>query len=631
MKEFFSKHARGEDFMKDPRLAASGVLIDVVKALPLSQHPAVQVVQARLRGEGVTGVELALTIMTPDMEKSVVEVQVKPEAREVIKEFFDRQAIRDASPETNLPKLSPLSKLLEMAEDVTSRVAERRDWKGASTAHTQALGDAIGIATILNDEARAFALAVKLKTALGFDGDSPVSPRCFLNAIAPAIRAALATDQMESLDAVVSAVLPKNYKFLDVLSPEADLSRFAIALREFMEDRGYDEAVAFLDQFSSPNVSLRILNEAVDACVTRGSARSINTCSQVVRAILPECKDATLFVNEAGIRLRAFEGAMSSDWAAAEKILDDMPRWSRSDPLIGWLAGYVVGLKVRSDHTLAPAPAVNQLNTLLLSGNDEYFEKSAAQFVRGLVAATQGRNGKTSEPILQRIEDQHVTLEKMPAFLSARFAHQLVVASRSANEANIEFCLKDLVSTAQVLGEDGDALLTAMCEELFSDVTIRDFALRNKIAATIASVLRDPTNEGRFEGTRLLAGSILFDAGFPKAALKAPPALVIGESGRLVWHIRAMDVRSREFGRVSALKFEQLDRSVDALKTYTDYPASEWAAVLEEAAAVAKGLPMAMKALNRAIKASTDWSPSDVALLNEAVCSGLLRRAKSVR
>jgi hypothetical protein len=92
-----------------------------------------------------------------------------------------------------------------------------------------------------------------------------------------------------------------------------------------------------------------------------------------------------------------------------------------------------------------------------------------------------------------------------------------------------------------------------------------------------------------------------------------------------------MDVRSREFGRVSALKFEQLDRSVDALKTYTDYPASEWAAVLEEAAAVAKGLPMAMKALNRAIKASTDWSPSDVALLNEAVCSGLLRRAKSVR
>ncbi len=617
--------------MKDPRLAASGVLVAVANALPLSKHPTVQVVQARLRGRGATGVELALTVMTPDMEKSVIEVPVKLDALEVVQEFFDRQATRDAAPETNLPRLSPLSKLLEMAEDISNRVADRKDWKAAPTPHSQALGDAIGIATMLNDEGRAFALAVKLKAALGFDQDAPLSPRCFLNAIAPAVRAALATDQMESLDAVLSAVIPKNYKFHDLLTPQADLSRFALAIRDFMEERTFDEVVAFLDHFSGPNISLRILNEAVDVCVTRGSARAINTCFQVVRALLPECKNATLFVNEAGIRLRAFEAAMSSDWVAAEKILDDMPRWSRSDPLVGWLAGYVVGLRVRSDHTLAPAPAVNQLNTLLLSGNDQYFEISAVQFVRGLVAATQGRNGDTSEPILQRIEDQHGTLEKMPTFLSARFAHQLVAAKRSGNEANIELCLKDLVRTAQLLGEDGDALLTAMCEELFSDVTIRDFALRNRIAATIASVLRDPANEGRFEGTRLLAGSILFEAGFPQAALRAPPALVIGESGRLVWHIRAMDARSREFGRTSALKLEQLDRSVDALKTFTEYPASEWAAVLEEAAAVAKGLPMAMKALNRAIKVSGDWGPGDLALLNEAVLNGLLRRAKSMR
>lgn len=617
--------------MKDPRIAASGVLMDVAQALAFDTHSKVQVLQARLRGTDSTTATLNLTIRTPDMEKSVIEFKLRPETFAAVNQFFDRQANLNTCSETALPAIPLQVQLLEIAEDVAAQVGQRQDWKGVADAQSQSLGDAIGVAILLNDEPRACALVMKLKELLRLDGEAVPSPRCFLNAIGPALRAAIATDQMELLDRVLSVALPTGYRFQDFLSPEADLSRFAEALRELMEDRGLDEAIAFLENFQGPNITLRLLNEAVDACVKRGSAQSINTCAIAVRTLLPDCESADLFVNEAGIRLRAFEAALSGDWAAADRSLDDMPRWSRSDPLIGWLGGYVVGLKVRSDHDLAPAPAVNNFNTLLLPGNDEHFEHSAAQFVRGLVAATQGRNGDTSEPILQSIEDQHVTLEKMPEFLSARFAHQLVVASRSRSAVSVEGCLQDLVCTAQVLGDDGDALLTAMCEDLCSDVTIRDSELRGKIATTIAGTLRDQRNIGRFEGTRLLAGAILFEAGFSKAALRAPPSLVVGESGRLVWHLRAMDAKSREAGRPSAAKLEQLERNLDGLITSSAFPAAEWAAVVEEAAAVARGLPMALKALTRATSAAAGWGPADLGLLNEALFNGTLRRVKSLR
>lgn len=624
MRELSTKIAKGEDFLRDPRLAASGVLVDVGEALYLGQHRVAKVLQVRLRGRNATDSVLAFTVQNSDAEKFVVELPLRPALFEAVQEFFDRHVGRGQNP-NGLPGLSPLTKLLQVAHHVSSRIEASGTYQG-SNPHARAIGDALGIAVLNNDEASACRIAGQLKHALVSRGAEPPEPTLFLDALAPAVQAAVAADHTELLDNILAHALPKDFR--DAVPAGASLDRFGAAMLDLMEERGADEICAFLDNFPGPNTKLRLLNVSVDACVSGGSARAIDTCGIVVRTLLSSCAEAALYVNEAGIRLRAFDAALSGDWAGAERHLDDMPRWNRSDFLFGWLAGYAMGLQVRSDHELELGKASDHFHSFVYSGNEK-FEQTAAQFCRGLVAASQGRNGEKSEPILARIAEQYSTLAATPEFMSARYVHQLVHASRYGNHGDVQACLRKLLKKASDLGDQGDELLMSMCREIFSDVTIRNITLRDTIAACIGRALRDPANGGKFENTRKFAGTLITQSGFSKQLLFGGPAFAASESGHQAGMARVTDARA--FGRPSAVKSESLDRRLEKLKSAAKHQAAEWVGVLAEIPAHSTSLDKVAGVFAAAVARSDHWDAEELALLNQELYTALLRRVRSLR
>ena len=628
MREVVTKIARGEDFLKDPRLAASGALVDVGAALHFDKRPAVQLLQVRLRGRDASDSVLSFTTLNSEAEKAVVEMPLRPELFEPVRDFFERHS-RGQQAADSLPGMSPLAKLVEMAHEVSFRVGQRGDYIG-SAAHVHAIGDAVGIALLLDDERSAYGLAAQLKHALSLAAENARDQSTLLNALAPAIQAAVVTDQIEILEHVLSHALPPAAGFTDQVRAEANLSRFGAAMRDFLEERGADEVCGFLESFPGPNIRLRLLNAAVDACVSGGSARAINTCGIVVRTLLPSCEEASLYVNDAGIRMRAFNAALSGDWAETEKHLDDMPHWNRSDFLFGWLAGYAMGLQVRSDHELELRVASDQFHGRVCSGNDK-FEQTAAQFCRGLVAATQGRNGERSEQMLRRIEHKYVHLATDPEFLSARYAHKLVHASRSGNNANVQARLGELLERARDLGDQGDAMLRAMCQELFSDVTIRNISLRDFIAAGIGRALREPDNWEKFKETRRFAGSLITQSGFSRQVFLGAASPSVAEGAQTAKAARAVDGKARELNRVSAVKSEALDRRLEKLKFAGQHPASEWMEVLRDLPVLTRSLDKAAKIFAQAVTTSNHWNADELALMNEELYRALLRRVRSLR
>ncbi len=399
---------------------------------------------------------------------------------------------------------------------------------------------------------------------------------------------------------------------------------------DLIEERGADEICGLLDYFPGPNTKLRLLNVAVDACVSGGSARAIDNCGLVVRSQLSSCTEAELYVNDAGIRIRAFDAALSGDWAGAERHLDDMPRWNRSDFLFGWLAGYSMGLQVRSDHELDLVKASDHFHSFVYSGN-ETFEQTATQFCRGLVAASQGRNGERSEPILERITEKYGTLVSTPEFLSARYAHQLVHASRSGRHGDVQACLGAILKKASELGDQGDELLTSMCREIFSDVTIRNIALRDTIAACIGRALRDPSNRGKFEKTRKFAGALITQSGFSKQLLFGAAVLTGPEGGQRARIVRVVDAKGRELSRGSLVTPESLERRLEKLRTADQHRAAEWAEVLAALPAHSRSLDKAARVLAAAVAPSQHWNAEELGLLNRELYTALLRRVRSLR
>ncbi len=636
MKDMQCLHARGSDFLRDPILAAHGVVADVAAVLPVVSQTLGELVQVRLRGRSPGDAVLSLTVKTLEHKKEIIECQVRPEVFPVVRSFFEQRSVPPTTPsaqESRLPAASPEAQLLAITEDIANRLSDSKNGRGAKASTAVAIGDALGIAVLVHDEGKVTELAARLREVLGLDpkmSPGPARARAFLNSIAPAMRAAAATGRFGVLLSVISTVVPDGCVFAEPPPPAADIGKFTIGIKELLEHCPADDVAQLIQRFAAPNLMLQLMNAAIDACHKSGSATAISRCGDLVQLLLVSCKSAQDIHSEPGIRAKAFEAALSGDFEKTKSLVDDIPRWARTEEIFGWLTGYAVGLQVRAKHELKTEEVVGAIEHLIYRKVEDHFDALAVEFVRGMLAANQGANGLVSELILQRLEDRHPNLQDLPRFLSGRFVHQIVVAHREGNENSIEAVLKDFFQTARLLSEKGDALIAAMCEELLTDISIRDSALRAKIAVAISMELRNEKEPGRYELSRLVAAPILYTAGFPKAALRAPPDRVVGESGRFVWHIRAADQKSRELARGTLAQTYELHEKLDRMRTTTSDPALEWGAVIEESAAVGQ-LSLALKAIGRAVEQSSFWKPSDVGYLTDALFVGMLRRENALK
>lgn len=633
-------HVHGRDFIKDPILATHGVLADVSHFLPSHGRP-IEILRVALSGRGPTDSKLSLTIREQDDEHRVhmIECPVRAEAYEVVRRFFENKAKSAAAPDLrneHLPAVPSPQALLACAERAVAAIQARPEAQRSREPLGYALGDAIGLAVMSNDAAKATSLSRQLKRLLHIEPATIVRPavtRTLLNSLAPVMRAAVASDRMQFLNEVLQEVVPATAEFDGSINESADMSRFMVALREFLAHGDADDIAAIFTLFNEPNLKLLILNMAVDSVTEGGSAQGINTCGKVVRSMLKECEKASSYHGELGWRIRAFSAAVAGNADKAEGLVDDVFRWSRGDRVLGWVMGVSTGLKIRSKHDVPVKEFLPHLKSVLYCGNEDYFEEVAPAFVRGLLTANQGNRAEVSEEILQALADQYPELDHGGDFTAGRFAHQLVAACRSEDSGRVTQCLEDLRQAVQILGDNGDALMLAMCEEIATDATLRNAGLRERVAGLIVDELSEPHNSDRYGLTRLRAGDLLFLAGYEDAALRVPLAPGLGEAGRLLWRLRAAAQESEAgssppealVSKLAAAIDSIAERQLDGEHLVSPMRGRAWSQLIEEAAAI--NCPsLAQKAFNHALAISRGWAAREVTHLTDALLSGIVRR-----
>ncbi len=642
MNERFNNQVAGSEFLRDPILVSAGVVEDVASALPRDSFPH-HVLQVQLKDRGPLQATITVTIRGASDEKKVIECPVRADKYDVVRRFFERKLHAAESGELaslSLPKAESSSALLAGAEKIVSHLAARCDASRSRELLTAAIGDAIGIALMVGEEARALELSGDLQRSLRLSPGCVAHPSqawTLLNSIAPVVRAAAVSDRLGALQAVVERVIPKGVTFAEALPEKGGQLRFGEAMCDLLDHGDSPMALGLIRSFQQPALKLKLLNLMVDAVVAHGTARAINTCAEVVAELLPECKKADDFARDPGLRIRAFSAALSGSAREAEDLIDDIPRWFRSDPLVGWVYGVTTGLKVRSKHNLIPRRFVVHFKNALYVGNENFLDEVGPAFVKGLVASTQGTHGAAAEELLQAVADHFPALEENVVFTARRFIHQLVLAMRNRDTPRVEQGLKDLVETARDSGQLGDDLFLVMCEELSTDVMIRNRSLRSALVSSIVDELRASEVLELYELSRLTAGEILYTSGFRSAALKVPPPYVVGDSGRLLWRIRALAAVAgdRPVEAASAM-VAKMEEEVDSLVLREDSGsgavvptrAADWTPLIAEAAAV-NAPTLSSKVLLSALSSSKSWTLRELQGLSEALLSGLIRRARA--
>ena len=641
MHDRFNLQVPGRDFIKDPILATHGVLADVSHFLPAQAQP-IEILRVAFTGRGPTDSKLALTIRDRDDQKRVIECPIRAEVYEVVRRFFEKKtpaaAMTDLGSE-RMPAVPSHRAILACAERAVAAIQGRPEAQRSREPLAHAIGDAMGLAVLANDETKARELGRDLKKVLHLAPQTIVRPavtRTLLNSLAPVIRAAVATDRIAVLNEVLQEVVPATAEFDGTINESADMSRFTAALREFVDHGKPDDISAIVTLFNEPNLKLFILNMAVDSTIESGSVQGINTCGKVVRSMLKECEPASAYHGEQGWRVRAFSAALAGNSDKAEGLVDDVFRWSRGDRVLGWVMGVATGLKVRSKHDMPIKDFLPHLKSVLYIGNEDYFDVVAPAFVRGLLTANQGARADVSEGMLQALADQYSELDDGREFTAGRFAHQLVAARRSGDAGRVENCLKDFRQAAQILGDNGDALMLAMCQEISTDVTIRDAELRERVADLIVDEITEPDNAERYGLTRLRVGDLLYGAGHQAAALRVPLASDLGETGRLIWRLRAA-AEEVEGGhsppdelvsKLMAAIDSVAERQLDGERLVSPMRGAAWAQLIEEAAAV--NCPtLAQQAFSHALAVSRGWAAREVSQLTDALLSGIVRRMYS--
>lgn len=642
MQDRTSLHIPGIDFIKSPILASHGVLEDVMKCIPLDSQP-VRITHVSLGGKGPDQAKFFLTIETKLNELKVVECPIRSEVYQVVRSVFEKaqlQTIKAEPASVVIPssghELAMLHCACLLAEHLCALPAAYK----AREAAAYALGDAAGIALMVGDAELTVALACKLREVLRIAPHTTIKPQqCvrLLNSIAPIIRAAVASGQIDVLDQVLHDLIPITCTLPDRVNARVDMSRFLDAITELFKKGSCDQITKLLEAFNNTKLQIDLLYMVTQACTASGSAQAVNMCAVVVRSIFGSYLDTSENNSEDALRVRAFNAAMVGNAGLVDKLIEQISPDTRSDHVAPWAVGFSIGMQIRAKHLKQPEDAIKRIEVLFNTGElDDEFYYCVATIAKGMLAANQGAYSEITDQIFCLLSEQYPELDLYVVFVSKRFEHQLISAQRVGNQGTINKTNEAFVETVRSLAGQEEELIGEMCEDLCSDIIVRDEALRNIIADTISSMLSSIDHPRQYQLSRIFLPDLLYRAGYKKQAMEIARPPVSRAGAYYMWQMRAEGEQAEATTQVLSEGLQNIMQEIEqwpnaaqnSVADKREYPSiqpHDWGQIVEEAAAL-NITTLAHSAMVRALQVTPSWTVQEEAGLNEALLNGLIRR-----
>lgn len=642
MQDRTSLQIPGNDFIKSPILASHGVLAEVIQYIPMDSQP-VRIIHVRLGGKGPDHAKFFLTIETKLNEPTVIECPIRSEVYQVVRDVFEKaqlQTLKAEPASVVIPssghELAMLHCACLLAEDLCALPAAYK----AREAAAYALGDAAGIALMVGDAKQTVALACKLREVLRIAPHTTIKPQqCvrLLNSIAPIIRAAVASGQMDVLDQVLHDLIPITCTLPDRVNARVDMSRFLDAITELFKEGSCDQITKLLEAFNNTKLQIDLLYMVTQVCTANGSAQAVNMCAVVVRSILGSYLDPSENNSEDALRVRAFNAAMVGNAGLVDKLIEQISPDTRSDHVAPWAVGFSIGMQIRAKDLQQPEDVIKRIEVLFNTRELEHeFCYCVATIAKGMLAANQGAYSEITDKIFWLLSEQYPELDRDVVFVSKRFEHQLISAQRAGNQGTINKINEAFVETVRSLAGQGEELIREMCEDLCSDVIVRDGALRTIIADTISSMLSSINHPRQYQFSRILLPDLLYRAGYKKQAMKITPPHVSRAGVHFMWQMRAEGAQAEATTQVLSEGLQNImqeieqwpnaaQNSVTDKREYLPIQPHDWGQIVEEAAAL-NITTLAHSAMVRALQVTPSWTVQEEAGLNEALLNGLIRR-----
>ena len=360
-------------------------------------------------------------------------------------------------------------------------------------------------------------------------------------------------------------------------------------------------------------------------------------CAVVVRSIFGSYLDPSENNSEDALRVRAFNAAMVGNAELVDKLIEQISPDTRSDHVVPWAVGFSIGMQIRAKHLKQPEDAIKRIEVLFNTGElDDELCYCVATIAKGMLAANQGAYSEITDQIFCLLSEQYPELDLDVVFVSKRFEHQLISAQRVGNQDTINKTNEAFVETVRSLAGQEEELIGEMCEDLCSDVIVRDEALRNILADTISSMLSSIDHPRQYQLSRIFLPDLLYRAGYKKQAMEIarPPVSRAGE--HFMWQMRAEGEQAEATTQVLSEGLQNImqeiqqwpnaaQNSVADKREYLSIQPHDWGQIVEEAAAL-NITTLAHSAMVRALQVTPSWTVQEEAGLNEALLNGLIRR-----
>ncbi len=310
---------------------------------------------------------------------------------------------------------------------------------------------------------------------------------------------------------------------------------------------------------------------------------------------------------------------------------------TRSDHVAPWAVGFSIGMQIRAKHIPQPEDVIKRIEVLFNTGElDDEFYYCVATIAKGMLAANQGAFSEITDQIFCLLSEQYPELDLDVVFVSKRFEHQLISAQRVGNQDTINKTNEAFVETVRSLAGQEEELIGEMCEDLCSDVIVRDEALRNILADTISSMLSSIDHPRQYQLSRIFLPDLLYRAGYKKQAMEIARPPVSRAGAYFMWQMRAEGEQAEATTQVLSEGLQNImqeiqqwpnaaQNSVADKREYLSIQPHDWGQIVEEAAAL-NITTLAHSAMVRALQVTPSWTVQEEAGLNEALLNGLIRR-----
>ena len=442
---------------------------------------------------------------------------------------------------------------------------------------------------------------------------------------------------MDVLDQVLHDLIPITCTLPDRVNARVDMSRFLVAITELFKEGSCDQITKLLEAFNNTKLQIDLLYMVTQACTASGSAQAVNMCAVVVRSIFGSYLDPLENNSEDALRVRAFNAAMVGKAGLVDKLIEQISPDTRSDQVAPWAVGFSIGMQIRAKHLQQPEDVIKRIEVLFNTREVEHeFCYCVATIAKGMLAANQGAYSEITDEIFWLLSEQYPELDRDVVFVSKRLEHLLISGQRDGHKYTIKNTNEAFVATVRSLAGQEEELIGEMCEDLCSDVIVRDGALRNIIADTISSILSSIDHPRQYQLSRAFLPDLLYRAGYKKQAMEITPPHVSRAGVHFIWQMRAEGAQAEATTQVLSEGLQNImqeieqwpnaaQNSVADKREYLSIQPHDWGQIVEEAAAL-NITTLAHSAMVRALQVTPSWTVQEKAGLNEALLNGLIRR-----